>query len=65
VSPTLANVPDGFRYVFEEPVTPSRTVRVYSTFERAPKKTQNLPLIVRASRTLMSSSTLESEKNQK
>ena len=65
VSPTLANWPEGLWYTLTAPVTESRTVSVYSTFESAPKKTQNFPFRARASRTLTISSTFEAEKNQK
>ena len=65
MSPTEAKAPDGFVYVLTLPVTLSVTATVYSTFDRAPKKTQNRPLTERASRTLITSSTLAGEKNQK
>ncbi len=65
VSPTDANWPEGLTYCFRDPVAVSVTVRVYSTFDSAPKKTQYLPLTVRASSTLMTSSMLAEEKNQK
>ena len=65
VSPMLANWPAGLWYVFVPPVALSATVRSYSTFESAPKKTQYFPLIARASSTLTTSSMLASLKNQK
>ncbi len=65
MSPTLANWPSGLWYVLTAPVTVSVTVRSYSTFESAPKNTQNFWLIERASRTFTTSSMLASEKNQK
>ncbi len=65
VSPTLANWPRALWYVFTAPVTVSVTVRSNSTDVSAPKKTQYFWLIERASRTLMTSSMLVSEKNQK
>ena len=47
------------------PLTRSVTCSEYSTFDSAPKKTQNRSLKPRASRTLTISSTLLSLKNQK
>ena len=65
VSPTDANWPSGLTYCFCARVTVSVTVSVYWTLERAPKKTQYLPLTVRASSTLTTSSMFEEVKNQK
>src|SRR5262249_43917955 len=55
VSPTEANCPEGFLYSLVAPVAVSVTLSVYSTLERAPKKTQNWLLNARASRTLTTS----------
>ena len=65
MSPIEANVPEEFVYRRTVFVSESVTVIEYFTFERAPKKTQMLPLTPRASRTLTISSTLLGEKNQK